>query len=195
MTTPAGPRQVFRASLYFHGSMGVIALIGIYLSDHQKWMQEWIQDSPENILLGLLIGLVLGSVAALLSQILPLVWRDARQLESRLAELFEGSTPIEVLVLALISSVAEELLFRGLLQPFLGIFIASALFGLAHWTGDRRLCAWPLIALLAGLALGRLAQWPTAGLPGAIGAHFAVNWIGLNRLSRPLSPPASDPAG
>jgi hypothetical protein len=175
--------------------MGIIALIGIYLSDHQKWMQEWIQDSPEKILLGLLIGLLLGSVAALLSQILPLVWRDARQLESRLAEIFEGSTPIEVLVLALISSVAEELLFRGLLQPFLGIFIASALFGLAHWTGDRRLGAWPLIAMLAGLALGKLAQWPTAGLPGAIGAHLAVNWIGLNRLSRPLSPPASDPAG
>jgi len=195
MTTPAGPRQVFRTSLYFHGSMGIIALIGIYLSDHQKWKQEWIQDSPEKILLGLLIGLLLGSVAALLSQILPLVWRDARQLESRLAEIFEGSTPIEVLVLALISSVAEELLFRGLLQPFLGIFIASALFGLAHWTGDRRLSAWPLIAMLAGLALGKLAQWPTAGLPGAIGAHLAVNWIGLNRLSRPLSPPASDPAG
>jgi len=171
--------------------MGIISIVGIVVIQD---ISDFVRPASE-VVGGFTIGIGFGSCAAALSLLLSKVWRHARTLETRLAQIFEGLTLGEVFVLALLSSVAEELLLRGLLQPAIGLWLTSALFGLAHWTGDRRLGAWPLIAMLAGLALGRLAQWPTAGLPGAIGAHFAVNWIGLNRLSRPLSPPASDPAG
>ncbi|MEE2857342.1 MAG: CPBP family intramembrane glutamic endopeptidase [Planctomycetota bacterium] len=191
MTSRQGPRQIVRASLAFHGAMGIIAWIGIQLSDQPHPFGE----SPGKLLQGLAIGIGIGSLAAAISVLLGKVWSEAKELEDRLSQIFEGCTAMEVLLLALISSVAEELLFRALLQPLLGLTLTSALFGLAHWTGDRRLSAWPLFAMLAGLALGSVANWPTAGLAGAIGAHLALNWIGLTRLSRPASAPHVDAAG
>ncbi len=191
MTSRPGPREIVRASLAFHGAMGILAWIGIQLSDQPHPFQQ----SPEQLLSGLATGIGIGCCAAAISLLLGKVWSQVKEFEDRLSQIFEGCTAMEVLLLALLSSVAEELLFRALLQPLLGLLLTSALFGLAHWTGDRRLSAWPLFAMLAGLALGLVANWQPAGLAGAIGAHFALNWIGLTRLSRPASAPHVDPAG
>ena len=186
MSNTLGPRQLYRGSLIFHGSMGLIAIIGIWVILD---ISEFVRPVGE-VVGGFAIGIGFGSAAAALSFLLSKVWNHARTLESRLAQIFEGLTIGEVFVLALLSSVAEELLFRGLLQPVIGLWLSSALFGLAHWTGDRRLSSWPVIALIAGLALGRLSLWEPAGLSGAIGAHFAVNWIGLSRLRHSATPPS-----
>jgi len=171
--------------------MGLLSVCAIALSDRPLP----IPDDGPSILVGFSLGIGIGCVVAWLSLLIQRWWAAARQLEKGLADLFEGCTPMEILILALLSSFAEELLFRGFLQPILGWFFTSILFGLAHWTGDRRLSAWPLIAILAGAALGALALWDLSGLPGAIGAHLAVNWIGLTRLSRtkPSIPP--EPTG
>ncbi|NRA75429.1 MAG: CPBP family intramembrane metalloprotease [Planctomycetes bacterium] len=186
MSNSQGPRQLFRGALIFHGSMGIISIIGIVMIQD---ISDFVRPARE-VVGGFAIGIGFGSCAAALSLLLSKVWRRARILETRLAQIFEGLTVGEVFVLALLSSVAEELLFRGLLQPVIGLWLASALFGLAHWTGDRRLSCWPLISLIAGLALGKLSLWEPAGLSGAIGAHFAVNWIGLARLRRSATPPS-----
>ncbi len=171
--------------------MGIIAWIGIQLSDQPHPFEQ----SPGQLLQGLSIGIAIGLCAAFISGLLGKFWSPARELEERLSQIFEGCTAMEVLLLALLSSIAEELLFRALLQPLLGLTLTSALFGLAHWTGDRRLSAWPLFAMLAGLALGLVANWQPAGIAGAIGAHLALNWVGLTRLSRPPSAPHVDAAG
>ncbi len=187
MRNPGSPKQIFRSSLLLHGSMGLLSVVAIALSDQPLPLP----GDAQGILVGFSLGIGIGCGVAWLSLLIQRWWTAARQLEEGLAALFEGCTAVEILILALLSSFAEELLFRGFLQPILGWFLTSILFGLAHWTGDRRLSAWPLIAILAGAALGALALWDLSGLPGAIGAHLAVNWIGLTRLSRtkPTFPP------
>jgi hypothetical protein len=154
------------------------------IHDHSQLLRPFEESAS-----GFTIGLGFGALAAAISLLLSKIWTPAKVLETRLGQIFEGLTIIEVLILALLSSFAEELLFRGLLQPTLGLWLTSALFGMAHWTGDRRLSFWPLVSFLAGLALGKLSLWEPAGLFGAMGAHFMINWIGLSRLRRSASPP------
>ncbi len=87
--------------------------------------------------------------------------------------------------LALLSGVAEEALFRGALQPWLGFWAASLLFGLAHFVPRRELLPWTGFAVLAGFGLGWLFE-TTGNLAAPITAHIAVNGINLRRLTRDL---------
>lgn len=90
----------------------------------------------------------------------------------------------------LVTVLAEELVFRGLLQPALvsrlgarnGILLTAALFGAVHLPFS------PLFAVLAGLAgLGYgLAFHYSARLSVAVALHLAVNLCHLLLLSYPL---------
>ncbi len=59
---------------------------------------------------------------------------------------------VELMILATVAGVSEEILFRGLLQPWLegiaglsgGLILSNVLFGLVHWIT-------PMYALIAGL--------------------------------------------
>ena len=85
--------------------------------------------------------------------------------------------------ISLAAGVGEELLFRGALQPWLGLWATSALFALAHIRAyrlrqlDRRVLVQALGLLAASLALGLIAKY--AGLLSAILAHVAVDVAGL----------------
>jgi CAAX protease family protein len=118
------------------------------------------------------------------------------------------------LVVAIYSSVGEEALFRGFLQPYfiailagamdapdslaataLGIVAASLVFGLLHFPMVEELRPWTLFAVLAGAAFGVLAAW-SGSLVAPILAHLVINWLNLRRLanlpfepSRPIGPP------
>jgi membrane protease YdiL (CAAX protease family) len=90
----------------------------------------------------------------------------------------------------LVTVLAEELVFRGLLQPALvswlgtrnGILLTAALFGAVHLPFS------PLFAVLAGLAgLGYgLAFHYSGRLTVAVALHLAVNLCHLLLLSYPL---------
>jgi membrane protease YdiL (CAAX protease family) len=93
------------------------------------------------------------------------------------------------IVLALLSGVAEELLFRGALWPHLGLWGTTFLFGLVHVMPSRALLFYPLFALVAGLLLGFLRQGGGNVLPAML-AHAIVNawnlaWIGARRPATP----------
>ena len=57
----------------------------------------------------------------------------------------------DLILLSLLAGVSEELLFRGLLQPWLGPIWCNILFGAVHWIT-------PLYALLA-LVIGGYLSW------------------------------------
>ncbi|NTU59459.1 MAG: CPBP family intramembrane metalloprotease [Deltaproteobacteria bacterium] len=132
---------------------------------------------------GLLWGIAAGAAAAALGEAVSR-WTSWGRLFSRLMEKLLGTVhPADALLLALLSGFGEELLFRGLALPYLGLYASSALFGLAHVIPRRGL--WPL-ALWAGangLALGWLAQ-ATGGLLAPTAAHVLVNAAGLLQLAR-----------
>ena len=86
------------------------------------------------------------------------------------------------IVLALLSSVAEEMFFRGLLQPWLGWLATSLLFGAAHIAPRRDLWLWTATSVVAGLVLGALFA-ATGNLVAPTVAHFVVNAANLRWLS------------
>jgi hypothetical protein len=79
--------------------------------------------------------------------------------------------------LAVVTSLGEELLFRGLLLDRIGLLGQALAFGALHPAG-RRGWSYPVFAALAGLALGALVLG-TGRLSAAVAAHLVVNGVGL----------------
>ena len=57
------------------------------------------------------------------------------------------------------SALAEELLFRGLLQPRIGLVAVSLVFGLLHLPNTRGRLPWPIMAVVMGFVFGGLFEW------------------------------------
>ena len=134
-------------------------------------------------LVDLVLGLSIGALASLLSILLARSWRAAKQLEEGLSELLGEQGLASCAALALISGISEELCFRAVLQPELGLIPCSLLFGFVHFPPERRLLLWPVFAALMGLVLGLLYEWTGAVLAPAA-AHVGVNFLNLRRLAR-----------
>ena len=79
--------------------------------------------------------------------------------------------------------MAEEALFRGALQPQVGLLAASLLFGLAHFAPRRELLPWTVFSLAAGLLLGTLFE-ETGNLVAPVVAHAGINAVNLRWLSQ-----------
>ena len=101
----------------------------------------------------------------------------SREFHAILGELSSG----EILLLAVTSSVGEELFFRGALLPDLGLWLSSAAFALPHIGPGVRFLPWTFTSFLVGLCLAGITLW-TGDLAGAIAAHFLVNFINLRRI-------------
>lgn len=146
-----------------------------------------------DLALGLGTGLILVGLSDLITRLTSWGDRTARILGEMIGPVRTG----DALWLAALSGIAEELLFRGAVQPHLGLAGTSLLFGLAHLAPRRDLMPWTLMAIAAGLVLGGLFQW-TGNVLAPIAAHFTVNAVNLRLLSRRFSrsedePTAEDP--
>jgi len=105
-----------------------------------------------------------------------------------------GALPLSRCIgLALMSGIAEEALFRGVLQPRVGLVVASLLFGLAHFVPRRELLPWSAFAVLAGLLFGRLFD-ATGNLLAPTLAHVLINAVNLRLLSQRYASPAREAA-
>ena len=91
-------------------------------------------------------------------------------------------------LLAAASALGEELLFRGAVQPSLGLPAATLLFALSHFPLRRELILWPIYALAIGLVLGYL-RILGGDIWSAVLLHFSVNFFGLLHLSRLFGSP------
>ena len=89
---------------------------------------------------------------------------------------FAGIGAREVVVISLAAGIGEELLFRGVLQPEIGLIPASLVFGVLH-TGGRGTFAFGCWVALMGAALGWLAA-ATGGLLAPIVAHALYDAVG-----------------
>jgi membrane protease YdiL (CAAX protease family) len=104
-------------------------------------------------------------------------------------------TGLNPLWIAVAAGVGEELLFRGALQPLLGIWVTSLLFVAAHarayrFDGLSRRVALQAFALFAASCFfGLVAEY--VGLLAAIGGHIAVDAVGLYFVKRAATPPGA----
>ena len=140
---------------------------------------------PDNISIGQMVAMTIVGAAALLvlSELFEQLYSGYRQLKSVLSNMLGRASPLVVIYLALTSAVGEELLFRGGIQPFAGVFITSVLFALLHIGPDGRVSSWTVWTLIAGLFMGWTFE-NTGNILPAIGIHFSVNLINLSALRK-----------
>lgn len=97
--------------------------------------------------------------------------------------------------IALAAGIGEELLFRGALQPLLGIWATSALFVLAHTrayrfnTLNRRVLFQALGIFAVSVVFGVLALY--AGIVTAIIVHASMDVAGLCTVRRVANLPSA----
>lgn len=135
------------------------------------------------------LGIALGLVAV--ARVGSRAWAPLERASRAAAALLGRPSLPELAGLALLSGVAEELLFRGALWSHLGPWGTTLLFGLVHFVPRRSLWIYPLYAAAMGLFLGMLRQG-TGHLVPCMLAHALVN--GLNLLWITRSAPAVTPA-
>ena len=85
--------------------------------------------------------------------------------------------PFSIVVISLFSGVAEELLFRGVVQTTWGIVLASLVFGLFH-IGNKKTIQYGAYAILIGFYLGYLMIY-TQSLWAPILVHVLNNAIAI----------------
>jgi uncharacterized protein len=162
--------------------LGVAALwsslagtLGGWLPTGDRWPVAVAIDGG----LGAAAGLATVGITALLIRSLPAFAR----LADAMADVIGPVGWPTIVVSAVASSVAEECLFRGAVQPTIGWILASVIFAACHFLPDRRFLPWTVFALAAGIGLGALFQW-RGSLVAPVVAHFTVNLINLRLLAR-----------
>lgn len=144
----------------------------------EPWMAMdlWIGQGA-SVGLGLLLSLVVvGGTRLTVSR---LAW--AQRLHIDLRPIAYGLSTGQIAVIALFSSLGEELLFRGLLQPWLGLLPTSVVFGLCHQMPGQARWVWVCWATFVGMAFGAIFAF-TGSLLGAILAHALINAVNLTYL-------------
>lgn len=130
-----------------------------------------------------LLGLCFGAVVVLLTKPLILKFDFAARLHSELRPLALSLSTQMVAVLATTSAIGEELTFRGLLLPWIGLVPQAVLFGFLHQTNGSSRWVWMAWATLMGLLLGAMYQL-SGSVVGPIVAHCIINWLNLLFLQR-----------
>jgi membrane protease YdiL (CAAX protease family) len=141
------------------------------------------RTAPTEPLIGLALGTGFALVVVFLSRWATHRLQWARVLHQEFRHLLGELGAREVLLLAAASAVGEETFFRGAMLPDLGLWLSSALFALPHIGPGARFLPWTATSFVVGLALGGMFIY-TGDLAGPIAAHFLINLINLNHITR-----------
>lgn len=149
-------------------------------------MGSSLSPNRANIVLGLLAGVlacgVLFSLMSSSARALPGVAR----LQNTLDLVRDTLGPIacwQILLIAGMAGLSEEVLFRGVVQQEFGLVAAALLFGLCHPLS----VAYVVYATLLGLYMGVVAKL-TGGVVAPIIVHALYDAVGLWYLTRRWQP-------
>lgn len=174
-------RPVLVSAVYL--ILGAAALVWGTLRGHPNVWQ--LPGREPSIVAGgasLLSGLAAGLAIVFASRMALYRFEWARALHRELRDLLFPLADLEIVVLAVASSVGEELFFRGALLPAVGLVGSSAIFALLHVGPKARHLPWTVTSFGAGLLFGAIFLW-TGDLAGPVLAHFLVNFLNLRHLA------------
>jgi len=107
----------------------------------------------------------------------------ARAINEDFGARFAGAPAWRLTALAAVSAAVEEVIFRGWLQPQLGLVSAALVFGALHVPLERHHWPWTAAAALMGLVFGGLYE-ALGSVTAPIAAHFTINHFNLHALAR-----------
>src|SRR3954468_5345352 len=126
---PGWSRPAVVMAIYL--ALAATGLVWSTLRGHPNaWRIRWRAD-PQ-VLLGIVAGLLMGLGVVFASRLAVHRFEWARALHRDLRALLGPLPDSEIVVLALASSVGEEIFFRGALMPVTGLLVSSAVFALLH---------------------------------------------------------------
>jgi len=125
------------------------------------------------------IGAGIGIGVALLSSLIYEIWESYRIAAQEYLEMvLKPLEPIDLIWLGLLPGMSEEMLFRGVALPALGmdlaaLIITSVVFGALHMANTKHL-SYTVWAIAVGMMLGAITIY-TGNLLSAIAAHILTN--------------------
>ena len=139
----------------------------------------WWPRVLDDALIGAAVGMGLVVVTWGLARYL----RPLQELEREFRRVL-GPLPMHrILALAILSGVAEEAIFRGTLQPWIGFTATSILFGCMHFVPSTIFLPWTLFALGSGFLFGWLFEFRDSLIAPTV-AHVTVNAVNLALIVR-----------
>ncbi len=188
-TPPGGEPEPARRgpaplALVVYGALSVLTLgVAFARGTSPVETDPWFDDLEgwPGHLVSVASGIVLAFATVRATRLFVGSWGWAKTLHADLRPAVRGAGDATLLVLGMASGVAEELFFRGLLTPVLGLAVSSLAFGGLHQLRGRVGWIWAGWATVMGLLFGALFL-ATGSLIGPIVAHAAINVMNLRFL-------------
>lgn len=171
---------IVRTSVLGYGGLLAASLVLAHWSGRLPALFEFPGWRP--LLIRAFAGFVVAGVTLAGFEGLKRAFQWARELDGEFRLLLRPLRVDGALVVALSSGIAEEIFFRGLLQPALGLIAASLLFGAMHLPANRRMAPWTALAVLMGFVFGFIYD-ETGSLLTVIVAHVTINFAGLLEIA------------
>ncbi|HLS27290.1 MAG TPA: CPBP family intramembrane glutamic endopeptidase [Opitutales bacterium] len=166
----------------------LMAVVGIGLVE---WRKESFATDPlalpgENWFFALLVTAWLVAIVHLLSRLAHAKLRSLQHGGRDLQRILGNVTTGQIAVIALMSGIGEEILFRGWLYHETGLWASSIIFGLVHVPPNRKWLYWPIFATAMGIAFGWIYDW-SGSLLFPILLHAGINFLNLRTLLKKAS--------
>jgi membrane protease YdiL (CAAX protease family) len=180
---PLGQRRPALLVLAAYGAVGASAAgATLALGRDPLRTTPWLDiDGLPAVLVSLGLGICVSAltVAGTRRLVRRVAWAQA--LHEALRPTVRGAADGWLVAIAVASALGEELLFRGLLVPVLGVLLSSLLFGALHQVrGEAR---WGWAAWATGMGLVFAAMFAATGsLVGPVTAHLVINAANLRFL-------------
>jgi membrane protease YdiL (CAAX protease family) len=186
---PQAP-QYSRATLIMglYSVLGLVAVLIGFLRGRVD-IYRLPHATPLRMLLSPVVGIAFGLLVVFVTRLAVHRFEWARNLHRSFRGLLGNLHARDIFILALASSVGEELLFRGALLPWIGLIPSAAVFALLHIGPGLKYLPWTASALVAGLLFGVMFQ-ELGDLGGPIAAHFTINYLNLGYIVRVELPEA-----
>lgn len=190
--------DMFRWGAMAYGGLAIVVCIGSFLWRGElplHFSPPWMPLNPLAAhAYSCLLGAALGMTTVFLSRVSVGRFAWARRLHNELRPIARQLSGVDIVLLAVLSALGEELLFRGVLQPVLGLWGQALVFGLLHqMTGPSR-WIWVTWAGVVGFVFGVLFQL-TGSLLGPILAHALINGLNLGFLKHHNLEPSREDIG
>lgn len=145
--------------------------------------------STRGIVIDVGVGAAVALMLVLVTYVLARAVKPFELLEREFRAILGHLSHREIIWIAVLSGAAEELVFRGTLQPWLtglwgppaALVVTSLVFGLLHFVPDRVFLPWTAFATVVGFICGGLYQVFDSVIP-AIVTHTLLNAVNLELI-------------